>query len=462
MEEKEQGVWQDAETDFETETPKKVETLEDAETLENVERLETAEEEPALNRETESILARKKIRTAWERGERAVGAFFKRIQYPLLLAFITLTAFVLRTYLFEAETRDYQVFLLKWFQHIQENGGFLALGQPIPGADYSPAYYYIFAILTYIPVKPVYSIKVVSCLFDIFLAVSIMLCAWAMTKDKKVAVIAYAVGSFLPTVFLNSAAWGQCDVIYASFAVFSLYFLLKKHYFTAAVIYGIAFSFKLQAIFMAPLFAVLWFKRKIPRTTPLIILGVYFLTCVPMWLMGRDLGDLLLVYLKQTGQYNNSLSLNAPSFLALLGNLSQGWVEKLSPTFVIFTFSVTGIVMYIAGHTDLDKKENLVGFALLFSLFIPYFLPHMHERYFYLADVLSIVYVVLNRKRWYTAVLTQVCSLYAVSKYLFAPTWLSLAEIAIVQGLNILLLCKDLWKDHAARQLPVSWADKEV
>ena len=404
----------------------------------------------------------KKTCNIYERGEKAVGNFFVRMQYPLLLLAITVFAFLLRTYFFDIKTGDYNNFLSVWYSYIKENGGFLALGTPIPGADYSPAYYYLFALLTYLPLEPVHAIKLLSCLFDVFLAVGVTLCVWELTKNKKIAILGYAVVSFLPTVFLNSGAWGQCDAIYVSFAVLSLYFLLKKKHYTAMILYGVAFSFKLQAIFIAPLLAVLWFKRKIPRSSPFIILGVYFLSCVPMWMMGRNLLELLVVYFRQAGQYNDRLSLNAPTFLALVGNLSQGWVEGFSSSFVILAFGVTGMVMYIIGHTEIDKKENLVAFALLFALGVPYLLPHMHERYFYIADILSIIYFALNRKRWYTAVLTQICSFYVVAAYLLRPDWLSLSEIALVQALNIILLCRDLWKDYKAQKKSLALTDKGV
>ena len=305
-----------------------------------------------------------------------------------------------------------------------------------------------------------YSIKVVSCLFDILLAISATLCAWQFSKNKKVAVAVYAIVSFLPTVFFNSGAWAQCDSIYVSFAVLCVYFLMRKKDFTAMVMYGISFSFKLQAIFLAPLLGVLWFKRKIPRTAPLVIVFVFFLSCVPAWILGRDLWEVLTTYVAQAGQYSSRLTLNAPTILALLDSVPGNRIEYISSAFVILTLAVTVMVMYLYGHTDL-KKETFIDFGLLFALGIPYLLPHMHERYFYLADILAIVYGVLHRKRWYTVLLTQFCSFYVVAEYLFTLNYLSLAEVALIQGVNIILLCKDLWKDYSTRnRAPALLADK--
>ncbi len=390
----------------------------------------------------------KKAQGYLEIGEKKAGAFFRKIQYPLLFVFLTAMAFLVRFAMFDMRSGDYNSFLVHWFEYIKTNGGFLALGNKI--GDYTPAYFYILAFLTYLPFDSLYSIKFVSCLFDVVLAVSVALCSWELTKDKKIAITAYAVTSFLPTVFFNSAAWAQCDSIYVSFILLCVYFMMCKKHFTAMILYGVAFSFKLQAIFFAPLLAVLWFKRKIPRTAPLIIVGVYVLTCIPVWIMGRDIVDLLVTYLYQAGSYSDRLTLNAPTVLALLGTVPQEWVEYMSSVFVILAISVTVFVMYLCGHTKMEKT-SFVDFGLLFALLVPYLLPHMHERYFYLADILAVVYVALHRKRWYTLLLTQFCSFLVIVEYLFTLTYFSLAQVAIIQGVNVILLCRDLWKEYGGK-----------
>ena len=44
-------------------------------------------------------------------------------------------------------------------------------------------------------------------------------------------------------------------------------------------------------------------------------------------------------------------------------------------------------------------------------MLLPYVLPRMHERYFYMADIMSFLYFMTNRKKWYipaTVVLSSV------------------------------------------------------
>ena len=382
---------------------------------------------------------------------------FPKVEVFLLFALVTVAGFALRISLFNIRSGDYNSFLVKWFDGIKENGGFKALG--ISFGDYTPAYYYILAFLTYLPVNSLYSIKAVSCIFDMLLAVFTALCVKELTKNKTLCLCAYATAFLLPTVFLNSAWWAQCDSIFTAFCTASLYCLLRDKKYASVILYGVAFSFKLQAIFIAPLFAVLWFKRKIPFLSPLYILGVYFLFCIPAWIAGQPLSDLLTVYFYQAGEYIR-LTLNAPTFAALLGNIQQNSWNIISTTLVIFTLCLTVLAMYLCGRKAEWKKESVIDFALLFALGVTFFLPRMHERYFYLADLIAIVYAFARPKRAYTALLTQFCSFYAIARFLFGASYLSLEFVALVQLINLVLLCVALIKEYK-KPIPVALEEGE-
>ena len=56
---------------------------------------------------------------------------------------------------------------------------------------------------------------------------------------------------------------------------------------------------------------------------------------------------------------------------------------------------------------------------------MPFFMPHMHERYFYLADALCILYVILNPKKVYVAPLVLLPSLMCYMLYLFSISFVN-------------------------------------
>jgi Gpi18-like mannosyltransferase len=60
-----------------------------------------------------------------------------------------------------------------------------------------------------------------------------------------------------PTVIYNSSLWGQCDVIYTTGLIACVYFLSIHKQIPALMSFGLALSFKLQAMFLAPLLLTL-------------------------------------------------------------------------------------------------------------------------------------------------------------------------------------------------------------
>ncbi len=75
-------------------------------------------------------------------------------------------------------------------------------------------------------------------------------------------------------------------------------------------------------------------------------------------------------------------------------------------------------------------SEILLKIALVFALAIPFLLPEMHERYFYLADVLSILYAFYFPRYFFVAVIMQACSLLSYAPYLQGSQIISLAYVA--------------------------------
>ena len=123
----------------------------------------------------------------------------------LFLFLISVAALLMRFDLFPIESNDYLQFLQNWFATLKANGGFAAVGMNI--GDYMPPYFYILALLTYLPVRDLYLIKLVSCAADFILAIYVMRIVNLRYPERVHGIMAYAVVLFLPSVVLNSAAW---------------------------------------------------------------------------------------------------------------------------------------------------------------------------------------------------------------------------------------------------------------
>ena len=70
----------------------------------------------------------------------------------------------------------------------------------------------------------------------------------------------------------------------------------------------------------------------------------------------------------------------------------------------------------------------VLGAALLLCLGIPFLLPHMHDRYFFAADILFLILAFVDCRYAFTAVLVQFASLlgyhaYLKMRYLLTMDW---------------------------------------
>lgn len=228
----------------------------------------------------------------------------------LLVFFLSAAAILSRCALLNNISGDYSQFLSGWFDSLKAAGGLPGIGLSL--GDYTPPYIYILSLLTYLPLSSLYSIKLVSILFDFVLAIAGMRAVYLSTGNKTYAIGAYTALLFIPTVVLNGSFWGQCDAIFTSFLLLSLICYMKDRPLAGTILFAVSFCFKLQAVFFAPLLVFLWLKNRIRLLHLLAIPAVYLISILPAWIAGRPLPELLSIYISQSGQYSR-ISLNAPN-----------------------------------------------------------------------------------------------------------------------------------------------------
>ncbi|MGI6578247.1 MAG: conjugal transfer protein TraL [Eubacteriales bacterium] len=307
----------------------------------------------------------------------------------IIIAVIGLLIALMIRYLFlDFISDDYKYFLKHWVEFFRENGGFAALGQSI--GDYNVPYLYFLALFSYIPVNDLYLIKVLSILFDIVLAFAAMKIITSITKRNDLGLITFFAVLLLPTVVVNSAMWGQCDSIYSAFGLLALYFAIKDRPVLSVAMAAIAFSFKLQIVFLLPIYAVFLFTGKIKIRHLFVFPLVYFILFIPAALMGRPIADAILIYTSQVESYSKFLTLNAPSVYAFFDKLTYTTFYSTLGIAAAFAFLLVLLAYLLVRRDSLTLKTIIVA-ATLISLSVPFLLPSMHERYFYISDVLSIV-----------------------------------------------------------------------
>ena len=308
----------------------------------------------------------------------------------ILAASLLLLSLGARFAVFDYETLDYQDFLARWCAFYREHGGFSALRYEV--GNYNIPYLYLLALFSYIPVRDLYLIKYVSVVFDVLLAWAVLRLVKRFTASPARRFASFFAVLFLPTVYLNGAVWGQCDSIYTALLLLGLAFALEDRPSLSMVMAALAFGFKLQAVFVLPIYAVLWIKGKIKARHLLLFPLTYVLLVLPAVLAGRPFLDTITLYFSQTGSIGTGLNYNSPSIFAIFWHIPEEDRSLASGLAIGAAFLYLANMLGVAWINRKKLSEQaVIAMALLFAIGIPFLLPHMHERYFFAADILSLV-----------------------------------------------------------------------
>jgi Gpi18-like mannosyltransferase len=257
---------------------------------------------------------------------RLVGTMkaIKRSDYNakgLALCFLgfMLLALVLRVAVVKTDTSDYISFLRPWVEFLKLHG---IDSFRYNFANYNTPYLILLYVGTLLRLPDLVIVKGISIVFDFVLAYSVYLIVGYFKKTGVTKLLAAIATLFLPTVFINSALWGQCDAIYTAFILFALYACLRDRSNVAWLLWGVAFAFKLQAVFFLPLLVYVHLSRRWRIVGPLIFLAIFgSLSLILPTIEGRPIISTLEIYLSQAQHAgSNVLSLNAPTFYQWLPN----------------------------------------------------------------------------------------------------------------------------------------------
>ncbi|HEY1573893.1 MAG TPA: glycosyltransferase 87 family protein [Pseudonocardiaceae bacterium] len=372
-----------------------------------------------------------------------------------VLVAVAVCALVVRLPMLPFRSGDYDAYVGQWYTFLARHGGFAGLRDNF--ANYNVPYLYLLAALTYLPIPALYAIKLLSIAFDGLLAFFTYRIVVLHRPGTWWPVGAAAVVLCLPTVALNSALWGQADSIYTALSVGGVYFLLRRRPWWACVFFGLAFGVKLQAIFLFPVLVLLAVRRWVPWRALLLVPATYLALDVPALLLGADPHSLFTVYLTETGTYDQ-LTLNAPNVYQFLG--AAGDTATIRALGIEFTgLLVLALLLGAVRRRSPLTPTGIVLACAVSTLVVPYFLPAMHERYFYLADIFTVVAAChLPRRLWALPVLEQFASAFSYAPFLrMSPT---LVPFPILATVMLAALGLALWAASVDMRLRIHAYDR--
>ena len=349
----------------------------------------------------------------------------KKITFTVMdiLLFLVLTGFalIMRYALRNGVAGDYKMFFEPWVATLREaGGGIKGLSAEFEYVDYTTPYLTILSFISICPfLNTLLLMKLVSIFFDFVAAFAVMAIVYDRTKNMTYGILGYGALLMVPTVLTNGAMWAQCDIIFTSFVLWSLYFMLKDKPAWSMAFYGIAFAFKLQTLFLAPLYVILWMKGKVKLKHFLFLPLMYVIGMIPSLLAGKSFWELISVYFFQAnGQMDiYALSHKFPNIYQLIG--TDSFLFEYADAGIWVTLGALMILMYCFARKQYEMNACLLlRMGMLLTMTVVFFLPHMHERYAILVDVMAIVYVFFDFRKLYIPVLTILCSFAGYTVYL--------------------------------------------
>ena len=312
----------------------------------------------------------------------------RKIIFFVLISIIGLFA---RLSLFKATSGDFRLFLHPWYVEISQNGVHFLSHQV---GNYGILYQFIILLMTYLPIRDLYAYKLVSVAFDYLLAISAALLSRRFSTNNKTEVflICYSAVLLLPTIILNSAWWAQGDSIYASFLCLSLLFIFEDRYTLGFVFYGLAFAFKLQAIFLFPFLLLIYFiKKDVFISHYLIAFIAFWLTGLPGYIFGRSWFSLIWIYWKGQITIQNTIHKEYFNLSCIFGNpniVYSSWLERFLLMIMVGVLVVGFFVFLNNGKFDNARLLLLATWSFYTCMM---FMPYLQQRYGYVLDVLLIV-----------------------------------------------------------------------
>ncbi len=382
-------------------------------------------------------------------GKKILLAIEKYEKHIALASGISL-AVLLRINVLHFRSKDMIEFWEPWYDFIDQHGGFAALKYNF--YNYNPPYMYVLALATYLPsaIPKWVTIKLFTIPFDFICAYLAYKIAKLRYPTGRMPIVALLGVLLAPTVFLNSSMWGQVDMLYTCAMVGCLYFILIGREIPAFVCFGVAFAFKLQSMFLAPFLFIMLLKGQVSWKSFFIIPVIYVIGLLPAYFAGRSFADLMLVYMNQAGYYQ-ALTKASPNLYAWIPNTLY---SVMVPVGLLVT---TIIVLFISFSVYTNRIRMTHSFvvqtALLSVLLVPFLLPKMHDRYFFPADVISIIYAVYFPRLFFVPIAVIFASLFSYLSYLTRVPVVGLRAASLVMTAAVAVVIyqyfKTLWLEKS-------------
>ena len=339
-----------------------------------------------------------------------------------------------------------------WFEAIK-TGGMGAVLDPELLYTYSPLHLYVWTLAARLfgGFNTQMVLKMVSFGMEAVLLVSCFVLILRLTRSRLYRFIGFTMLSLNPILLWNVAGWGQTDAGFAGMCVLAVLLLVDEKPEWGLAALGVALAWKLQAIFILPLFMYAWFQspKKFSILWFLLVPAIWVGSGVPMVTVGASPLYAFEIYFGQTGMYTE-ITYNAPNLYAIMGNsigkkpMIDGMMGRTGMAMVIALLGAMAVWM-MHRRIELRDKQVVVLLGAWCVFVCMFFLPRMHERYAIVGEMLLLCWAVwLAKPRGFVYVAWSVIpTLSAYAEYLLREPFFPLQLGGVM---NLILVMAITWE----------------
>lgn len=366
----------------------------------------------------------------------------RRLKFWTALIAISVAGMALRWTGISFEGVDYEICLLPWYQDFKAIGNLRALAEY--NGSYNIPYVTLLYFLTWIPVEPIISIKMLSITFDFLLALLVMAMvreAADIERKELYSAIAYGLVLLNPVVIVNSGYLSQSESIWVFWALFAFWMVWKGHPAWGMLFFGFSLGIKPQGIFILPIILIFYFREKKFSILNMLWAPVGIqLCCVPAIIGGCGFDIFIRYFLMMTGQYP-FMYYYYPNVWTYLQEAPYYVYGKVA-IFSTFTVLLLFAVLFVKSRKQATLQEMLLYVAWT-EMTCAMLLPCMHERYNYLAEVMLAVCAIQRKKYRMLALALVLVSFQCYGQSYLGWPWISHYALAVVNIAIYLYLTKD-------------------
>jgi len=328
------------------------------------------------------------LRFANRAGESRETGFIAHV----LLAGACAAAMLARVSFIDHVSSDYDIYLSDWLAQFDSLSFSEGMRRDI--GEYNVVYQYILFLITRLPVPALYAVKAATFVGDAFLAGA---AARLAGDGKRQSTAALCMVLLLPTCVIDGGMFAQCDSLYAACALWGLAHALGGKPARSAACFALSLAFKLQAVFLLPVVAVLWSGKRLRLADALVFVLTLIACALPAIAGGKSPIQILSIYAGQTGLYTG-LTYNAPTLFGLMNTSGLDPYAYGNFGMALALGAVMALLaVYIPRAERMDGAQTLHA-SLMLVLAVVFLLPRMHERYFFMADVLAVTLAAKDRR----------------------------------------------------------------